>query len=186
MPFEILPGLPPYGPPAISFTRNGPREFREGLVVRFYPSGSEPWIGNFLGASTGCRTVLQHPNGSDVIVVADGEAHIVAPQSRELRDRFGDDIEEVTPVPALRSVLFRRLTHFETIAADNSRWCSQRISWDGFRNIEMQGTRIAGEAWTPVDEAWVPFTLDLVTRRVRNAIYDIDMARAVRIVPKAD
>ena len=68
--------------------------------------------------------------------------HIVAPQSRELRDRFEDDIEEVTAVPVLRSVLFRRLTHFETIAADKSHWGSQRISWDGFRNIEMHGTMI--------------------------------------------
>jgi hypothetical protein len=78
------------------------------------------------------------------------------------------------------------LTHFETIAADNSRWCSQRISWDGFRNIDLRGTMITREAWTPVDEAWVPFSLDLVTRQVRNAIYDMDMARAVRVVPKAD
>jgi hypothetical protein len=186
MSFEILPGLPPYGPPAISFTRHGSREFREGLVVRFCPSGSEPWIGNFLGGSTSCKAVLQHPNGSDVIVVADGEAHIVAPRSRELRDRFGDDIEEVRPLPALRSILFRRLTHFETIAADNSRWCSQRISWDGFRNVDVRGTMIVGEAWTAVDEAWVPFTLDLATRQVRNAIYDMDMARAVRVVPRAD
>jgi hypothetical protein len=129
---------------------------------------------------------LQHPNGSDVIVVADGEAHIVAPRSRELRDRFGDDIEAVTPLPALRSVLFRRLTHFEIIAADNSRWCSERISWDGFRNVDLRGTVIAGEAWTPVDEAWVPFTLDLATRQVRNAIYDMDVARVIRVVPKAD
>jgi hypothetical protein len=129
---------------------------------------------------------LQHPNGSDVIVVVDGDVHIVAPQSRKLRDRLGDDIEQVTPLPALRSVLFRRLTHFETIAADNSHWCSPRISWDGFRDVTLRGTMIAGEAWTPVDEGWVPFTLDLVTRQVHNAVYDMDMARVVRVVPKAD
>ena len=41
MRFEILPGLPPYGPMAISFTKNGAREHREGLVVRFYPAASE-------------------------------------------------------------------------------------------------------------------------------------------------
>jgi len=75
MSFEILPGLPPYGPPAISFTPSGSLEFREGLVVRFCPDGAEPWIGNFLGGMTSCRAVLQHPNGSDVIVVVDGDVH---------------------------------------------------------------------------------------------------------------
>ena len=65
MRFEILPGLPPYGPPAISLTGHGEREFREGLVVRFYPKGSDPWIGNFVGGIIDCTTVLDHPNGRD-------------------------------------------------------------------------------------------------------------------------
>lgn len=183
MRFEILPGLPPYGPPAISFTQNGPQEFREGLVVRFYPKESEAWIGNFLGGLTQCRVVLQHPNEIDVIVVADGEGHIVEPESRALRARFGHDIQEVISLPSLRSVLFRGMTDFEAIEADDSHWRSPRISWDGFRNIEVRGTEISGEAWTPIEDAWVLFTLDLLTRKCINAIYEMDMARTV--LPKS-
>jgi hypothetical protein len=74
MRFEVLPGLPPYGPMAISFTENGAREHREGLVVRFHPRESEPWVGNFLGGLTPYNIVLEHPNKTHIIVVARGEA----------------------------------------------------------------------------------------------------------------
>ena len=86
MRFEVLAGLSAYGPPAASFTENGPREWREGLVVRFYPTDSEPWIGNFPGGMTKCNSVLDHPNRRDVVIVASGEAFIVDPQTRNLRD----------------------------------------------------------------------------------------------------
>jgi hypothetical protein len=52
---------------AISFTKNGAREHREGLVVRFYPAASEPWAGNFIGGETACNIVIDHPNEAYVM-----------------------------------------------------------------------------------------------------------------------
>src|SRR4051812_18805994 len=130
MRFEVLPGLPPYGPPAVSFTENGPREWREGQVVRFYPSDSEPWVGNFLGGLTKFSSVLHHPNGSDVIVIAMGEAVVVDPKTRTLRDRIGAQIEEIFVLEEEKSVVFRSIVDFCAIAADNTKWHSPRISWD--------------------------------------------------------
>ncbi len=86
MRFEVLAGLPAYGPPAASFTENGPREWREGMVVHFYPTDSEPSVGNFLGGMTKYNSVPDHPNRRDVVIVASGEAFIVDPQTRNLRD----------------------------------------------------------------------------------------------------
>ena len=62
MRFEIFHGLPAYGPMAISFTRNGAREHREGLVVRFYPAASEPWVSRVIGGETTCNIVINHAN----------------------------------------------------------------------------------------------------------------------------
>jgi hypothetical protein len=45
--FDILLGLPPYGPMAPSFPEHGRGLFSEGLVVRFTPFGRNAWIGNF-------------------------------------------------------------------------------------------------------------------------------------------
>src|ERR1700722_6989958 len=118
MRFEVLPGLPPYGPMAESFSKNAAREHREGLVVRFYPSKSEPWVGNFLGGMTACNIVLDHPNGTYIIVVAQGEACIFDPERRAILDRMMADIKRVISLPSLGSVVFQGLTDFSAIKAD--------------------------------------------------------------------
>ncbi|KRR18870.1 hypothetical protein CQ13_10595 [Bradyrhizobium retamae] len=182
MRFEILPGLPPYGPRAVSFTGRGEHEFREGLVVRFYPEKSDPWVGNFLGGMTNCTAVLDHPNGADVIVVADGHTCVIDPESRAMRDCAAwDDIAAVFPLHQLGLVVFQGLVDFAAVRSDNSGWISPRISWDSFRNVKVHETELTGEAWTPVGDIWAPFTLDLLTGHCADGIYEKDMARAVRV-----
>jgi hypothetical protein len=182
--FEVLPGLPPYGPPAISFTKNGPREQREGLVVRFYPKGAKPWVGNFVGGMTACTIALDHPNNTDVIVVARGEACIVDPDSQTIRASITADVKNVFPVPALELVLLEGIVDFQAIKADNTGWRSNRISWDGFRNVQILGTELLGEAYDPTNAGWTPFNLDLLTGHCANSIYEKDMTRAVQVIPR--
>lgn len=181
MRFEVLSGLPPYGPMAISFTQNGAREHREGLVVRFYPAASEPWVGNFMGGATACNIVIDHPNEAYVIVVAQGEACIVDPERRVILDYVARDTNQVFPVPSRRLVVFQRSTDFIAIGADNSGWLSPRISWDGFRNVEVREADLAGEAYSPVSDAWVPFQLNLLTGRCTDGVYEKEIASAVRV-----
>src|SRR5271165_588214 len=45
--FEILNGLPPYGPAALPFPEAGRGAFREGLIVRFHGVAGDSWVGNF-------------------------------------------------------------------------------------------------------------------------------------------
>jgi hypothetical protein len=184
MRFEILPGLPASGPPALYFTKRG--KFSEGLVIRFHPRKSESWVGNFLGAGlTRHRDAFDHPNGSDVIVVADGEASIVDPEARTVRYIAGN-VENVIRVSSLGLILVPNGTDFIAFKSDNTGWRSERISWDGFRNLRVRETDLLGEAYTPIENAWVPFTLDLITGRCLDAVYQIEISRAVQIVPKPD
>jgi hypothetical protein len=183
MRFEILSGLPPYGPMAISFTKNGAHEHREGLVVRFYPTASEPWVGNFVGGETACNVVVDHPNETYVIVVAQGEVCIVDPERRAVLDRLAWDTEQVISVPSLRTLIFQRLTDFIAVGPDDSGWLSPRISWDGFRNVEVHETNLLGEAYSPVSDDWVPFRLDLLTGHCTDGIYEKEMSRAVSVSP---
>jgi hypothetical protein len=177
MRFEVLPGLPAYGPMAISFTKNGAREHREGLVVRFYPRESEPWVGNFVGDLTACNIVLEHPNKTHIIVVARGEAHIVDPERRAVIDRLSFDVHQVIPVPSLGSVIFQGAIDFIAIRADKSGWISPRISWDGFRNIKVRETELFGEAYSSINDIWAPFKLDLLTGRCTDGTYELDIGQ---------
>src|SRR5690242_7494503 len=130
MRFEILPGLPPYGPKALSFTERGEQEFREGLVVRFHPEKSDPWVGNFLGGMTNCTTVLNHPNEMDVIVVAKGDARVIDLERRSVLDRIGGgDVTAVIPSPSLGLIIFQGFVDFTAVKADGTGWVSPRISW---------------------------------------------------------
>jgi hypothetical protein len=80
--FSILPGLPPYGPPALSFPR--PNAFREGLVVEFLTADGERWVGNFASPFRG-RTVVHIELGERaVFVVASGSGYIIDVAARQL------------------------------------------------------------------------------------------------------
>src|SRR5258707_1083864 len=91
------------------------------------------------------------------------------------------DIKQVISIPSLGFVIFQGLIDFIAIGADNSGWLSPRISWDGFRNVEVHETDLLGEAYSPVSDAWVPFQLDLLTGHCTDGIYEKEMARAVRV-----
>jgi hypothetical protein len=162
---------------AISFTKNGAREHREGLVVRFYPRKSEPWVGNFMGGLTAFNIVLEHPNKIYIIVVAWGEAHIVDPERRIVVDRVSMEVSRVISLPSLGSVIFQGLTDFVAIRADNSGWISPRISWDGFRNVDVHETELFGEAYSWIGDIWAPFKLDLLTGHCTDGIYEKDVSQ---------
>jgi hypothetical protein len=44
--YKIYKYPPPYGPFTEQFTY-GPKVYREGFIVEFYPEKSDKWIGNF-------------------------------------------------------------------------------------------------------------------------------------------
>ncbi|GLH78193.1 hypothetical protein SSBR45G_31020 [Bradyrhizobium sp. SSBR45G] len=186
--FDILPGLPAYGPPAISFPESDLPTFREGLVVRFHPApsdaGGDPWVGNFLGGQTSYDRVLAHPNGADVIVVARGHGSVVDVARTSVTASLCD-VTQLIPLDALGLVLVERLTDFIAIGADGMRWQSPRISWDGFRSVSISADQLRGEAYSAPDEEWVPFTLDLATGACRDGIFAQDIARAVEVTPNA-
>ena len=182
MRFEILPGLPASGPPALHFTERG--RFSEGLVVRFYPKRSEPWIGNFLGGPNKFDAVLDHPNGTDIVVVAGGDANVIDPENRQVRQHIAGHVDQTISVPSLGMVVFPNMTDFVAIVANNAGWRSERISWDGFRNIRICDNELFGEAYTPLGDAWVPFKLDLQTGHCPDAVYQREIARAVQVIPK--
>lgn len=179
MRFEILPGLPASGPPALYFTERG--RFSEGLVVRFYPKRSEPWVGNFLCGFTKYNAVLDHPNGTDVVVIAGGDANVLDPENRQIRQYIAGHVDQTISVPSLGMVVFPNMTDFVAIDANNARWRSERISWDGFRNLEIIGNDLLGEAYSPLGDIWAPFKLDLLTGGCADSVYQRDMARAVRL-----
>lgn len=77
---------------------------------------------------------------------------------------------------------------FEAINKTGRWWRSPRSSWDEIRDIRIDGTTLRGEATMPTLDGskWVPFTLDLITGRCEDGIYEQQMRRAVPVKDRRD
>jgi hypothetical protein len=70
--FEILAGLPGDGPLPEYFGFETHGRYREGFVVRFFPSNGESWVGNFQSGITSLYRVCDGLALESVIVIAGG------------------------------------------------------------------------------------------------------------------
>lgn len=169
MKFEILPGLPPYGPLATAFDPGGGPLFSEGLVVKFFPDGQPPWVGNFARGIGSVEGVYDHPNKIHILVVASGLVYIIDPVTRSLLSTHGDDF--VYGLLRNENIVFANTIMFYSYGINERTWVSRRISWDGFRNIIHEDPWLHGEAWEP-SELWSTFSLNLDTGRVVGGSYN--------------
>lgn len=161
--WRILPGLPPYGPIAKAFPESWGRTGQEGVVVEFRAGVDDTWVANFRGGSSPATSLHRHPDRAYVLVLAGGDAWIVDPKSRDARllDKTIDRVWELNPPPDL--VLSWQGLAFIRLGATGIVWHTRRISWDGFDQVRMTDHAIEGQAWTPLGDVWVPFSVDLAS-----------------------
>lgn len=170
--FEILPGLPPYGDDIEAFSETGQGRYREGFVVRFDPDNSTSWVGNFQPGLSSFEEVLRHPNGREFLVIAAGQGYLVDPNVRTKREYFGGQIENAIQIPELNSILLGNGLWFELIGPNGFQWRTKRISWDGMQQLQLNDLKLSGEAWSPLENCWIPFVLDLITGEFSGGSYN--------------
>jgi hypothetical protein len=161
--FRILPGLPPYGSPAQSFPETWGRTGQEGLVVEFILDDGTKWVGNFCRGYSNRDFVRLHPNKDHVLVFATGELWIVDPSHRsaEVLGPVIDDLWELSDSGDV--ILSCQGLAFIRLGATGIVWHTRRLSWDGFDGIRLSTDVLEGNAWSPVDDDWYPFKVDLST-----------------------
>lgn len=170
--FRILEGLPAFGPSAVQFTSGSKRTDSEGLVVEIEPRDGSPWVGNFQPGGSSYSAVMVHPNPRYLVVVAGGAGYVVSPDDRALIATFGAGaIRAAWPMPSLNLFVFENGTSFASIGTEGPAWNTRRISWDGFRGIDVAEKTIYGLAWNAVLQQWQPFSIQATTGRVRGGAY---------------
>ena len=169
--FRRLPGLPPHGPVAVTFPPQWGAGAREGLVVEFARDAGGRWVGNFQPGIGGVDDVRSHPNGRDVLVISNGSLWIVNPVTRTA-DEVASAVFDVWAVTDPDGYLLNNQgLGFLRLSADGVLWRSRRISWDGFSDLRFEGDRLVGKAWSPVEDAWLPFELDVQSGKVEGGSY---------------
>lgn len=169
--FQIEPGLPPYGPAALSFP--APDAFSEGLVVRFATSTRPQWVANFAPGFGQLNDVRVELGPQAVIVVAQGAGYCIDVDRQQLVANLAGPIEYIGYFEMQAVMVVGNGLWFEALDRAGTRWRTRRISWDGMRLLEAKGGAIIGEAYSPVGPPeWLPFELDLSTGEVVGGSYN--------------
>jgi len=167
--FEVLLGLPPYGPMAKPFPASGYGAFREGFVVQFESKKISKWVGNFQLGHTSFSGAYDHPDGRRVLVVAGGAVYTVDPDT-QIAEESGGMVSSVTHVSEGNALLFNDIFYLSFIGPDRN-WQTERLSWDGIRNLSISGNFVVGEGWR-YDDTWHEFSVSLTNGSHTGGAYD--------------
>jgi hypothetical protein len=166
-----LSGLPPYGPPALSFPNQD--AFSEGFVVEFSPDSGDTWVGNFGKFWEGGKSSVHTELGARaVVVIAGGSGYVIDAEEQRLVRELGFDIQHIWFESELRAMVVSNGLWFDAFNADRMLWRSRRLSWDGIRNVMRSGLLATGEAFDPMADRWLPFRLNLSNGEVRGGSYN--------------
>jgi len=165
-----LPGLPPYGPAPEAFSATGQGKHSEGFVVRFMTKSGDVWVGNFQPGLGGCSIVFEHPNAVNVIVLSGGQGYVVDPDSRRCLNTFGANINSAFKISELGEIVFGNGLWFEAIGRNGHVWRSDRISWDGIKDLVVDGLTLMGHAWD-ISDQWMSFSLNLANGEFTGGSY---------------
>jgi hypothetical protein len=113
----------------------------------------------------------EHQIVIDAVVVASGDLWVVNPVQRsaqrllpasetalQVRDPDGwISIDKASPLPASgRAGIV---------------WHTRRLSWDGFDQLNIVHGQVTGVSWSPLDDEWRPFRVDLSTGQSTGSDY---------------
>jgi hypothetical protein len=168
---KILLYLPPYGPPATAFPPEWGRVGREGVVVEF-SIGANVWVGNFRPGVGDLQFAGSHPNGQDIVIIANGDLWIVNPIERR-----GERV-----LPALDAIwalenqggwlMSRQGLALARLGQNGLVWHTRRLSWDGFDQITVVHNEVRGLGWSAIDETWQSFVVELDTGKSTGGAYN--------------
>jgi hypothetical protein len=170
--YEILPGLPTYGPMYIPVTETGEPFYAEGYAVRFYKSDGTDWVANFQPGWTNLKCVIEFEHSSPILVIAYGTCYLMHPDNQKPISVFGVGFSHIFQASNNRHVL-QDQTDFTIIEPDGGHWDTERISWDGFAEVRVNDNVVSGLAYSPMHDTddWVPFTLNIDTKIVTGGSF---------------
>ena len=170
--YEILKGLPVYGSMHISITENNESYFSEGFVVRFFKNDNSNWVANFKPGWTGYNEIIEIENHSNLIVIAGGTFYLMNPENEKPFEVFGVGFERSIKNNS-GDIILQDNTNLTIIGKDGKYWTTERISYDGIKELKINGKIVTGLSYTPTSgkELWEEFKLDIETREIKGGSF---------------
>jgi hypothetical protein len=170
--YEILEALPAYGPMYIPVTENDEAFYSQGFPVRFYKSDGTDWVANFKPGWTDLRIIYELKDTSNLLVIACGTCYLMNPDETKPVSVFGVGYSTVLKAPDGRLIL-QDQTNLTIIETNGNNWDSERISWDGLKDLKLESNIVTGLSYDPMNEVdeWVNFTYDINTKILTGGSY---------------
>lgn len=171
--YEILKGLPPYGPMYIPIAPDEEQLYSEGYVVKFRKSDGEEWVANFRPGWSDYYNIFDFPEHNTVVVFAGGQGYIINPDEQKPKKSFGLTVKDVIQKED-GSLVCSDDTHI--LVVDNKTgeiWNSARISWDGIKDLKLVHNKLSGQTYDPTNsnQPWSDFELDLETKEINGGSF---------------
>ncbi len=146
--------------------------YSQGFTVRFYKDNKSDWVANFRPGWTGLNAIYEFDNQQNVLVIAGGTCYIMNPNDTKPIEVFGVGYETVIKTLDGRLIL-QDLTDITIVEPNGEHWDTERISWDGLKDLKLEGNLVTGLSFDPMydKEEWVKFVVDLETRKVTGGSY---------------
>lgn len=172
--YEILKGLPGYGPMYISIPPDNYNLYSEGFVVRFYKKDGSEWVGNFQLGFTQLKKVIELTESPNLLVIAGGICYIMNPESEKPLDMFGADYKYILHSSDNRIVMSTPC-ELTIVEPDGTYWHSDRIAMDSIENLKIENNIVSGTIQEPVEgyDQWVDvdFTYDIDTKTLTGTSF---------------
>jgi hypothetical protein len=172
--YEILEHLPSYGPMYIPITRNGEPFYSEGYAIRFFKSDGKDWVANFEMGWTDLKEVIELSNTSNLLVIANGTCYLMDPNDTNPIEAFGVGYVAIFKASMQRYVL-QDQTDLTIVEADGQHWYTERISWDGLKDLKVENNIVKGLSFDPRKDSdeWTSFTYDIDKKLLAGGSYGI-------------
>ena len=156
----------------IPVTENDETFYSEGFPVRFYKSDKTDWVANFKPGWTNLKVIYELKDTSNLLVIACGTCYLMNPDETKPISVFGVGYSTVLNAPDGRLVL-QDQTDLTIIETDGNHWDSERVSWDGLKDLKLENNIVTGLSYDPMNDAdeWVNFTYDIRTKILTGGSY---------------
>jgi hypothetical protein len=148
--------------------------YSEGFVVRFYKSDGTSWVANFKPGYTNFNGVYDFPEIKRTVIFAFGQCYIMADDGQKPVKALGVGFTHVFQADnnLLIGVDQTDFTVIEVIT--DKAWQSERVSWDGFKDISFSGDYVTGLACQPGEwDEWKPFSFNYRTKAIIGGAYHL-------------
>lgn len=156
----------------IPVTENDETFYSEGFPVRFYKSDGTDWVANFKPGWTDLKILYELQDTSNLLVIACGTCYLMNPNETKPVSVFGIGYSTVLKASDGRLIL-QDQTELTIIEKDGNHWDTERISWDGLKDLKLDNNIITGLSYDPMNDAdeWVHFTYDIDAKILTGGSY---------------